>query len=452
MLHIQAGIQHLLSWQNLLLIAIISLLSGALSGAYPAFFLSALQPVAILKNQKKGFRINLDFRKALIVLQFTISIILIIATIVINKQLYLLNNMQLGFNKDYLLVLSSGRFPKDSQAFKNELLQNSHIKAVTVSDWMIGEKLREETTASDSNSAANSFTFTSINADFDFIKTMQLKLLAGRDFSESYSFDIINRDSMLSHQQNLTEAQKNAIVLSMPVILSESAVSKLQLKNPVGKVLNTGNIKGTVIGVIKNFEGTSLRQQMQPVILYASPSNGFGYTYIRIAPDNITYTLQFIRDTYQKLMPYQNFELSFADERLQQLYTSESRLASLFSVFAGLAIVIACMGLFSLIAFIVQQRTKEIGIRKVMGASVYNIAKLLTIDFVRLVIVSLLIASPIAWWAMHKWLENYAHKIIISWWMFLIAGVLAILITLITVSFQAIKAALSNPVKSLRSE
>lgn len=129
---------------------------------------------------------------------------------------------------------------------------------------------------------------------------------------------------------------------------------------------------------------------MQPVILYASPSNGFGYTYIRIAPDNITYTLQFIRDTYQKLIPYQNFELSFADERLQQLYTSESRLASLFSVFAWLAILIACMGLFSLIAFIVQQRTKEIGIRKVMGASVYNIAKLLTIDFVRLVIVSLL--------------------------------------------------------------
>lgn len=236
------------------------------------------------------------------------------------------------------------------------------------------------------------------------------------------------------------------------IIISESAVRELQLKKPVGQVLKLGALQGTVIGVIKDFQGLSLHQKTSPLVLRARLENVYGYTFVRISPTNTPATIKYIQLKWKTFFPSSKFDFSFVDERLQKLYDSERRLASLFTVFAVLAICIACSGLFSLVALMVQQRTKEIGIRKVLGADVTEIVKLISKDFVILITIAILIASPLAWYGMNEWLQNFAYRISISWWIFLMSGAAAIAIAIATVCFQAIKAAIANPVKSLRTE
>ncbi len=236
------------------------------------------------------------------------------------------------------------------------------------------------------------------------------------------------------------------------MIITKKTAELIRLPKPyVGQVVKLGALQGTVIGVIDDFKGLSLKQKNPAIVLRAHQSIS-GNTYVRINPNNIQKTLTNIETIWQKHYPGKNFQFSFVDEKIQSLYDSEQRLAKFFGIFAALGIAIACSGLFSLVALIVQQRTKEIGIRKVLGAGVKNIVQLLSADFVKLVIISIVIASPIAWWAMNKWLQDYESRISLSWWMFAIAGIVAIVIALATVSFQAIKAAMMNPVKSLRTE
>ncbi len=243
------------------------------------------------------------------------------------------------------------------------------------------------------------------------------------------------------------------IVSSQSIIVTEQTIKALQLKPPfIGQKLRLAALQGTIIGVVNNFLGISLEHETPPLIIRASQQTNGGFTYIRITPYNVSATIDFIQTKWKIFFPDSRFEFSFVDDRLQQLYNSESRLASIFNLFAGLAIFIAILGLFSLVALTVQQKTKEIGIRKVLGASVTEIVRLLSKDFVKLVMIAILIASPIAWWAMNKWLEDFIYRINISWWSFLIAGTGCLLLAIITVAFQAIKAAIANPVKSLRTE
>jgi len=450
-LNIEVNNTYLISPKNILIISVISIISGIASGIYPSFFLSRLQPVVILKDWQKSFRVNLGIRKTLIVLQFVISVTLIIATIVIYKQLNFINNMPLGFNKEHLIVLPSQNFKNHAAYFKNELKQNSNIKSVTTASWSIGEHYGAMSSMDNPNDSTKEVKFDFVDADFDFLKTMGIRLPEGRNFSPAYTSDLIDIDSILSSKK-LSGTEFTNILASRPIIISENTVKALQLKNPVGQVLKLGALQGTVIGIIKDFKGLSLYQKTSPLVLRARPENAYGYTYIRISPRNIQATIQYIQSKWKAFFPASKFDFSFVDERLQKLYDSERRLASLFTVFAVLAICIACLGLFSLVALMVQQRTKEIGIRKVLGADVTEIVKLISSDFVILITIAIFISSPIAWYGMNKWLESFAYRITISWWIFALAGGIAIVIAVFTISFQAIKAALANPVNSLRTE
>lgn len=449
--NIEAEKSYLISSQNILLILFVSVISGIVSGLYPSFFLSRLQPAAILQDWQKSFKVNLGIRKTLIVLQFVITITLIVSTIIIYRQLTFLDNKPLGFNKENLIVLPFSFLKNHGSSFKNELLKNSNIKSVTTASWNVGELLGGSATMDNPKDSTKEFKFNFVDADFDFLKTIQIELSEGRNFSIDYPSDMIDIDS-LSSSKKYSYAAYLDILASHPIIISEKVVNTLGLKEPAGQILRLPALQGTVIGVIKDFNGLSLHQQTSPVVIRARPVNDFGYIYIRLNPTNIKTTLDYIQNKWKTYFPASAFDFSFVDERLQQLYDSERRMASLFTVFATLAICIACAGLFSIVALIVQQRTKEIGIRKVLGANVIEIVKLITKDFVALIAIAVVIASPVAWYGMNKWLQDFAYRINISWWFFLFAGALTIGIAVITISFQAIKAAIANPVKSLRSE
>ena len=449
----------LLSAQTIGIVLLISILAGAASGLYPALFLSRLQPAKVLKGWKSP--LNLGLRKGLIVFQFSISIILIIATIVIQMQLNFINNLNLGFNREHLIVLPNAYIDQTEsglKAFKETLLSYKNITNVSRGSVNIGDGYGSGTssmTTPGDNTKEWNFAF--IDADFDFIKTMQIPILEGRNFSTKYAADrgdLLNKmyDSIQKKNGKVSSDEETGLQSLRSMIITSKTAELINLKQPyAGQIIKLGALQGTIIGVIDDFKGLSLKQKNPAIVLRAYPTGG-GNTFIRIRPDHIQQTIAYIQKVWKQFVPGQSFQFSFVDEQVQRLYDSEQRLAKFFGIFALLGIGIACLGLFSLVALIVQQRTKEIGIRKVLGAGVSNIVQLLSSDFIKLLIVSIVIASPIAWWAMNKWLQDYESRIEISWWMFAVAGVSAIVIALATVSFQAIRAALMNPVKSLRTE
>ena len=453
-INIQAGESILFAWRNLTVIFILSCITGILSGLYPSVFLSKLQPVHILKDWQKSLKINFGIRKKLIVLQLVISVMLIISTIVVNKQLQFINTMQLGFNKEHLIVLPELPFNISVSSFKNELLENKNIKGVTIAGWNVGERYKASSSMTNPSDSTKSLNFAFVSADFDFIKTMEVPIVEGRNFSFKYPSDnYVSDTSKESAAYKTSVAEWMNVVSAEPIILTESTAKAIKLKKPyTGRVIKMPTLQGTVTGVVKEFQGLSLREKSPLVVIKARGDAAGGVIYVRINPTDISATLSFIQGKWKQFFPDIAYNFSFVDERLQNLYSSERRLASLFGLFAVMAILIACSGLFSLVALSVQQRTKEIGIRKVLGATVADITALLSKDFVKLVCIAIIIASPVAWLLMNKWLEDFAYRINISGWIFLFSTSLVIAITIITVLVQAVKAAIANPVKSLRSE
>ncbi|MEJ7680642.1 MAG: FtsX-like permease family protein [Segetibacter sp.] len=370
-INIEADENILFTWRNVMAVFIISSGTGILSGLYPSVFLSKLQPVHILKDWQKSVKINLGIRKSLIVLQLVISVVLIISTIVVNKQLQFINTLQLGFNKEHLIVLPYQPMENKALSFKNELLQNKNIKQVSIASWNVGERYGASSSMDNPADTTKTLNFSFLFADFDFIKIMQMQIVEGRDFSTDYVSDIANIDSSFQHAGGkLSETEWMNIASSRGIILTENTAEAIGLKKPfTGQVLKLPVLQGTVIGVVKEFQGLSLHEKSPLVILKASREVEEGFTYLRINPTNISATLSFIQDKWKQFFPDSTYNFSFVNERLQKLYTSERRLASLFSLFAVMAILIACSGLFSLVALSVQQRTKEIGIRKVFGSN-----------------------------------------------------------------------------------
>ncbi len=422
---------------HLAALLLITLVCGLVAGSYPSLYLSSFNPVAVLKGVKLKDGSASFIRKSLVVLQFTISIVLIISTIIIYQQIQHVKSRQLGFNKNNLIEADAqGDAAKYYYALKQDLLKTGMVENVALSD---------HSTLRGGNNTG-SFTWqgktpgveilvSNRNVTPEFISTSQLKLLSGRDF--------IPTDSVSSKKQN--------------VIITQSFEKLMGKNSALGKTISsagdTSGTKLTVVGVVNDYVYGNMYGKPDPVLFSATSPEHANKMYLRIKPQsNLEQALTRIEVAMKKNNPAYPFNYKFVDDQFNQMFISETLISKLSRVFAALAILISCLGLFGLSAYTAERRTKEIGIRKVLGASVSGIAGLLSKDFLKLVGLSCLLSFPLAWWMMHNWLQGYQYRIEINWWIFFIAGAVALLIAFITISFQAVKAALANPVKSLRTE
>ncbi|GAB3772014.1 ABC transporter permease [Spirosoma horti] len=406
-----------------------------LSGAYPAFVLSNFNPVSVLKNGLVGFQKGVFLRKSLVVIQFSASVFLLVGTITVFRQLQFMRSQNLGIDIGQTLVLDrpmndSTRI-NQTKAFKEELLQQSSIKSIAISSSIPGEKV--EFNAGSIRLAGTpqetGKQYRVIGIDYDFVKAYGMKVIAGRNF-----------DAKLG--------EKDAVVFN------RTGIRQLGFTNPeqaLGKKIDFWGDILTIVGVVDDFHQQSLRAAYEPLILRLDPGVN-GQLSIKLADGKSSQAIAVVQQAWARYFPTDPFAYSFLDERYDKQYRADERFGQVFGFFSLLAVVVGCLGLLGLATFTAQQRTKEIGVRKVLGASVGSIVTLLSKDFLKLVLIAIVIASPIAWYAMNRWLQDFANKITIDWWMFVLAGMFAIAIALLTVSFQSIKAALMNPVKSLRSE
>jgi putative ABC transport system permease protein len=418
-------------WWLLPLMAMTAIIVGIISGLYPAFYLSAFKPIQVLKGHiSKGSKRSL-LRNGLVVFQFATSIILIVSTLVIYSQSKYILTKKTGFNKDQVVLIQGTNTLQDkTDPFKEELEQLSQVNSVSIGDYLpIVDTKRDQNpfwkegkTKEDVSIGAQKW-----RVDHDYIKTMGIKLIEGREFSKDIHSD------------------------SAATIINRSMAVQLGLKDPLGKIVENGWEKFTVIGVVEDFNFELMNQDIGPLCMILG-NNRASIVSVKIKGANASDALASISSIWKSFSPNQPFRYTFMDESFANMYTDVQHTARIFTSFAVFAILVACLGLFALSAFMAEQRTKEIGIRKVLGASSTGIVAMLSGNFVKLIILSIIIASPIAWWAMTVWLQDFAYKITIGWWFFVISGLAALLIALLTVSFQAIRAALTNPVKSLRAE
>ncbi|PWG78496.1 ABC transporter permease [Pararcticibacter amylolyticus] len=408
------------------------LFTGILAGSYPAFFLSSFKPVKVLKGTFKKVQAAINPRKVLVVLQFTFAVILIICTIIVKHQINFALSRDSGYSRDQLVYsYLQGETEKNYLLIRNELLSSGAAVSVSKNMSPITQRYSDGWGYEwqDCTEQDKKIDFIRMSADADFTRTMGVKLIEGRDIDiYKYATD------------------------SNAMLINETALKLMRIKNPVGQIIKGDGGTWHIIGVIKDFIFESPYAKVNPLFVLG-PKSWFNVMHYKLNPAKTTEeSLRIAGEIFKKYNPEYPFQYTFTDDSYAEKFKEEQRTGTLASLFAGLTIFISCLGLFGLAAYMAENRTKEIGIRKVLGASIYSITSLLSIDFLKLVVLSFLIASPVAWYAMNLWLKNYDYRIEIEWWTFVLASMLTILIALGTVSFQAIRAAMTKPVRSLRTE
>ncbi|MFC1726612.1 ABC transporter permease [candidate division KSB1 bacterium] len=409
----------------------ITLFTGLIAGSYPAFFLSSFRPVRIVRGALKSGTKSINMRRVLVVLQFSLSIFLIIGTVIIHNQLNFIKNKEIGFDRERVVYM---RFASQSsnyyENFKTELSRNSNIIGVSAANQLPTYIMNSTSGYGwEGKNPDDVILIHNTAVNYDYFKTLKMEFIEGRAFSKEFPTD---------------ENEGYIVNEEMTKLLGEGSA--------VGKILQRGDGPGKVIGVVKNFHFKSMSTQIEPMAIHFLKPGDFDLALIRIAGTDISENLKFIEETWNKVAPNYPFEYSFLDESFNRLYRGEQRMGTLSNFFSILAILIACLGLFGLASFMAEQRTREIGIRKVLGASISNIVLLLSREFILLVAVSNIIAWPVSYYFLNKWLQNYVYHAELGVMVFLVSAFTAILIALITVSFQAFKAASSDPVKSIRIE
>lgn len=424
------------TWTFIPLFLLGTLFIGLLSGSYPAFVLSGFKPLEVLKGKLFSTQKGASLRNSLVVIQFVISVVLIIATIVVFRQLEFIQNKELGFDKENIIVVKGGfgLDPQRTETMKEEFLRMPGVAAVGSCNTTPGGLYQGVSFRKSGDN--EKLTGRQLVIDHNYVECMGMEILEGRDFQEEFAD-------------------------SSSVILNEAALKAMDIQDPLGKQIFSSNFNQedieqsfTIVGIIKDFHFQSLHREVEPLFLVIPPNpQGINNNInVRIKPNSFTSTISQIEQSWKTFNPEQPFQFTFLDSDLNELYTAEQTSKKVFGLFTMLAIFIACMGLLGLAAYITKRRTKEIGIRKVIGASTGQIIGLLTKDFLKLVIIALVVATPIAWFGMSQWLQNFAFSINLSWWIFVLAGALAIGIAFFTVSFQSIRAASANPIQSLRDE
>ena len=408
-------------------------LTGMLAGSYPAFYLSSFKPIKVLKGALKTSREGIAPRQFLVVFQFSFAIVLIISTIVVLQQIRYAQNRDSGYERDHIVYnYMQGDVNKNYAMIRNELINNRVATDITRTSQPMTRHWSDswgfQWTGSNAEDQKTDFIF--FASDNKFVETMGLKLIGGRDINTiTYPTD------------------------SNAMLLNEAAVKVMRLKNPIGTEVRMGDSRWHVVGVIKDFILESPYSPIAPMIMVGPSSLSFYVLNMKLNPANtVPDNLKKAESIFKKYNPSYPFEYYFLDEDYASKFANEKQTGKLAALFAGLTIFISCLGLFGLSSFTAENRIKEIGIRKVLGASVFSITELLSRDFIKLIVLSFLIAAPFAWWAMNGWLQSYTYRVSVSWWIFAVTFLLSVTIALITISFQSVKAALMNPAKSLRSE
>ncbi|MFN8346334.1 MAG: ABC transporter permease [Spirosomataceae bacterium] len=409
-----------------------------LAGSYPALVLSHFRPIKVLKGAFKNTGSGLLLRKSLIVLQFMISVFLIISTLIVRNQMNYIQTKKLGYDKEHVIAVpTDAKITQNLPTLKNEFRQNPNVQSVALAyetptfiQW--GDGIQTVGTEAPVEKMVTAYP-----GDADLAKTLNIQMTAGKDLTEEDIQQISNPDDTKNYYHFL---------------LNETLAKELGWKpqEAVGKKVAIGSRQGEVKGVFRDFHFASMKQPIGPLVIF--PVNWGNVLLVKMTGNNLPQTLSFLENKWKTLAPHRPFTYTFMEDEYNKMYANEYRISQIFTLFSGLAIFLACLGLFGLVAYTTSQRTKEIGIRKVLGASVVSITVLLSKDFLKLVTVAIVIASPVAWYAMNLWLKDFSYRIEISWWIFVLAAFTAVGIAWLTVSFQSIKAALMNPVKSLKSE